>query len=91
MTNLYDLEELNPLITNMPPEVQVQYFQRFGPGLIRPFKRSVLDQLTRRAWAPPDHRAATRSASHDHCSASGGGGLSGHKAALAPARPGLTG
>ena len=53
MTNLYDLEELNPLITNMPPEVQVQYFQRFGPGLIRPFKRSVLDQLTRRPLPRP--------------------------------------
>ena len=48
MTNLYDLEELNPLITNMPPEVQAQYLQRFGPGLIRPFKRKIILQVMRR-------------------------------------------
>ena len=27
---LYDLEELNPLITNLPPQVQADYLQRFG-------------------------------------------------------------
>lgn len=53
MTNLYDIDELNPLITNMPPEVQVQYLKRFGPSLIRPFKRTVIAQMTKRQAPTP--------------------------------------
>ncbi len=50
---LYDLEELNPLITNLPPQVQADYLQRFGDSIIRPYKREVLAQLDAQPQATP--------------------------------------
>lgn len=38
---LFDLEELNPYLTNVPPEEQVELMERLGPEVMRPFKPQV--------------------------------------------------
>lgn len=43
---LFDLEELNPYLTNVPPEEQVELMERLGPEVMRPFKPQVQAHLT---------------------------------------------
>ena len=42
---LFDLEELNPYLTNVPPEEQVELMERLGPEVMRPFKPQVQAHL----------------------------------------------